>query len=155
MATKPKIKLLDDTDLRNEIDKVYESTDQLLLAKWAIGCARHVLHLAIDEKVDLSVIERSFAINALWQTGSASVHEVRQAGFSIHAVARTCKTEVGKNAIRTAGQAVAVGHMSAHAMVCSDYAVKTIGLAYPKNLELIKKERQWQLAALLNLTQSV
>jgi hypothetical protein len=55
---------------------------------------------------------------------------------------------VTKNAIRTAGQAVGVGHMREHAMVCVDYAIKTIGLAFPKDLNQIKAERIWQLETL-------
>jgi hypothetical protein len=148
MPTQPKIKLSDRSGIRVEIDQLYDLTDQVSLAKWAIGCAIHVLPLVKDENIDLSVIENGFKINELWQIGKASVHEVRQAGFKIHALARECKTAIGKNAIRTAGQAVAVGHMKEHAMVCADYAIKTIELAFPEGLNKAKEEREWQLKEL-------
>ncbi|WP_316845051.1 putative immunity protein [Pedobacter psychrodurus] len=151
MPTQAKIKLSDQSGLRTNIDKFYDLADQVALAKWAIRCAKHVLPLANEEVIDLSVVENGFKINELWQIGKASIHEVRQAGFKIHAVARACKTAVGKNAIRTAGQAVAVGHMREHAMVCADYAVKTIELAFPEELNKVKEEREWQLKELKSI----
>ncbi len=154
MATKPKIKITDDIRLRSEIDKEYENTDQVDLARWAIIWARKVLPFAKDEHIDFSIIESGFEINELWQHGEASVHEVRQAGFEIHSVARKCKTEIGKNAIKTAGQAVGVGHMKEHAMVCSDYAIKTIQLAFPGEGGKITEEREWQLKELKRLKTS-
>lgn len=148
MPTKPKIKIEDDSELRAEIDRLYEITDQVELAKWSIKCARHILPLSKVEIIDMSDIERGIRVNELWQVGKASVYEVRQAGFKIHAIARNCTTEIGKNAIRTIGQAVAVGHMKEHAMVCSDYAIKTVQLAFPRDKEKITEERQWQLKVL-------
>lgn len=35
--------------------------------------------------------------------------------------------------------------MREHAMVCSDYAIKTIQLAFPDQINKITQERQWQL----------
>jgi hypothetical protein len=148
MPTQPKIKLSDHSGIRIKIDELYDRANQVVLAKWAISCAMRVLPFAKDEAIDLSVIEDGFRINKLWQIGNASVYEVRQAGFKIHAIACQCKTAVGKNAIRTAGQAVAVGHMKEHAMVCADYAIKTMGLAFPEDLNKIKEEREWQLKEL-------
>ncbi len=148
MPTKPKIKIDDNSELRLEIDKLYELTEQIELAKWAISCAKHILPLSQVEGIEMTDVENGIRINELWQIGRASVSEVRQAGFKIHAIARNCETEVAKNAIRTVGQAVGVGHMKEHAMVCSDYAIKTIQLAYPNAKERITEEREWQLKAL-------
>lgn len=148
MPTKPKIKISDNSELRTEIDKLYELTEQVALAKWAIECAKHILPLSEIENIDLSVIKSGFMTNYLWQIGEASVCEVRQAAFEIHAIARNCKTEIGKSSIRTAGQAVAVGHMREHAMVCSDYAIKTVQMSFPNDNEKITEERTWQLKKL-------
>jgi len=148
MATRTKIKIVDNSVLRAEIDNLYEQTNQIDLAKWAIKCAKHVLTLSEDEEFDETAIENGFRINELWQTGNATVHEVRQVGFKIHKIARQCKSEITKNAIRTCGQAVGVGHMRKHAMVCSDYAIKTIQLAFPDQTDKISQERKWQLKEL-------
>ena len=145
MTAKVKIKIINDSDLRAEIDMLVDSLNQIDLAKWAIICAKHVLPYSEIEFTENEVVANGFQTNELWQKGNATVHQVRQAGFKIHAVARQCKTEVAKTAIRTAGQAVGVGHMKEHAMVCSDYAIKTVQLAFPHNTDKIKAERQWQL----------
>jgi hypothetical protein len=148
MPSQPKIKFSDYPDLRIEIDQLNDNAEQVTLAKWAINCAKHILPLAKNENIDFSVIETGFEVNEQWQVGNTTVNEVRKAGFKIHAIARECETSEGKHAIRTAGQAVAVGHMKEHAMVCADYAIKTIGLAFPNDLNKIKEEREWQLATL-------
>lgn len=69
-----------------------------------------------------------FNVNELWQVGKTRMHDVRQAGFKIHTLARECEGEIKKTALRVAGQAVGSGHMREHAMVASDYAIKTIDL---------------------------
>ena len=148
MPTKAKIKILDNLELRAEIDTLYDSASQVTLAQWAIESAKHILLLFKVEDIDMSAIYDGILINQHWQEGKASIHEVRQAGFKIHALARQCKTEIGKNAIRAAGHAVAVGHMREHAMVCSDYAIKTVQLVFPNNIAKITEERQWQLDTL-------
>lgn len=148
MSTQPKIKIEDNTELRRKIDNLYEQTEQLKLAKWAISCAKHILPLSNLENIEMNEIEHGIEINELWQIGKASVYEIRQAGFKIHAIARNCNIEVDKNAVRTVGQAIGVGHMKEHAMVCSDYAIKTVQLAYPNDKEKITAEREWQLRIL-------
>lgn len=145
MVTKPKIRIIDNIDLRNDIDEFCGQTSQINLTKWAINCVKHILPLADFEGIDFTTITFGFKTNELWQIGEASVHEVRQAALKIHEVARQCKSEIEKSAFRAAGQAVSVGHMKEHAIVCSDYAIKTIQLAFPDQLAKVTKERQWQL----------
>ena len=154
MPTKPKIKIADNSELRLEIDKLYELTEQIELAKWALSCAKHILPLSQIDSIEMTDIKNGIRTNELWQAGKATVYEVRQAGFKIHSIARNCETEVAKNAIRTVGQAVGVGHMKEHAMVCSDYAIKTIQLAFPNDEEKITEEREWQLKALKEIKAS-
>ena len=122
-----------------------DSLSQVDLAQWAILCAKHVLLYSKSEFPANEAIANGFRINELWQNGQATVHQVRQAGFEIHEVARQCQSKVAKSAIRAAGQAVGVGRMREHAMVASDYAIKTIQLAFANDLDKITEERQWQL----------
>lgn len=145
MPTTSKIKIIDNLELRAEIDNLYDSTSQVMLAQWAIECAEHIVPFANSEDVDICDIYDGILINQRWQAGEASVYEVRQAGFKIHASARQCQTEIAKTVFRTAGHAVAVGHMKEHAMVCSDYAIKVVQLAFLDDIEKITAERQWQL----------
>lgn len=151
MTTKTKIKIVDDSVLREEIDKLYEITDQVTIAKWSLAIAKHILYtVGIDYK-SIDVIQEGFQVNEMWQSGQVKMHEVRQAGFKIHKLARDSEKEVHKSAFRVVGQAVSSGHMREHAMVASDYAVKVIGLMTENDFDAISEERKWQLKELKNL----
>lgn len=148
MSEKPKIKILDNLELREKLLDLVKTTAHIDLANWAIRCAEHILNLS-PEKINYEVVNSCFETNRLWQDNKATVHQVRQAGFKVHEEARKCTTELGKNILRTVGQAVAVGHMKEHAMVCSDYAIKTVQLSSSNDLEKITDEREWQFNELM------
>lgn len=146
--SKSKIKIVDDLSLRAEIEQTIEKISHVQLAQWALSVARHVMPYLEQELANDEQVEQAFKVNELWQVGQATVHQVRQAGLQIHKVARQCQNEIAKTAARTAGQAVAVGHMREHAIVASDYAIKVIGLASDNNITSITEERIWQLEQL-------
>ncbi len=143
-----KIKIEDNSEIRNQIDKIYENTTQIDLAKWSINLAIHILELVDIDYRDISEIVEGFKVNEQWQIGKVRMHYVRQAGFKIHKLARESNTEIEKIALRVVGQAVGTGHMREHAMVASDYAIKLINILYPDNMEEVTKERIWQLEEL-------
>ncbi|WP_139224000.1 putative immunity protein [Lentibacillus halodurans] len=148
MASKPKIKIVDDTELRQEIEKNTDLISQVNLAKWAINVAKHVLPYLEKEFSDNEKIANGFKFNELWQKGEATVHQVRQAGYKVHEAAREYKSETAKAAARSVGQAVGVDHMRGHAMMATDYAIITINLAFNNDMYKITKEREWQLQEL-------
>lgn len=94
------------------------------------------------------IIKRGFTTNEAWQKGEARMHDVRQAGFKIHALAREQTNEVNKTVLRVIGQAIGTGHMREHAMVASDYAIKVINLISPDNQQAVVEERKWQIKSL-------
>jgi len=153
MPTKPKIKIVDNNQLRAEIDELYEKTSQIDLAKWSLSIAKHILDIVGIDYNLIADIADGFQINELWQLDKAGMHDVRQAGFKIHKLARECDDEIRKTALRVAGQAVGSGHMREHAMVASDYAVKTIGLLNSNNINAVTREREWQLNELKRIYQ--
>ena len=152
MEERPKIKIIDDSKLRNNLSQLVKETEQIELSNWAMECTNHILDLSENEKINFEVVKNGFNIIKLWQNNEATIYEIRQAGFKIHAEARKCKTEIAKTILRTAGQAVGVGHMKEHAMVCSDYAIKTVQIAYSNNLKKITEERNWQIQELNKIT---
>ena len=145
MPTKVKIKIKDNSELRMKIDELYEKTDQVDLAKWSLIMAKHILDIMDIDYNFVDEIVNGFKVNELWQIGEARMHDVRQAGFKIHKVARESDSEIRKTALRVVGQAVGSGHMREHAMVASDYGIKTINLISPNDLDAVTKERRWQL----------
>lgn len=154
MSTKPKIKIVDDSILREEIDNLYETTNQVLLAKWSLSIAKHILVLVGMNYESSDVILEGFEVNEMWQSGKARMHDVRQSGFKIHKLARETENEVQQTALRVVGQAVGSGHMREHSMVASDYAIKVIGLLSANDIGSITKERMWQLEELKTIIKS-
>ena len=120
MPTKAKIKIEDNGELRLKIDELYEKTSQIDLAKWALLLAKHILDIAEIDYHSINAIINGFKVNELWQVGEARMHDVRQAAFKIHKIARASDSEITKTALRVVVQAVGTGHMREHAMVVSD-----------------------------------
>lgn len=145
MTGKSKIKIVDDTVLRSKIARNTELVTHVHLAKWAISVAKRVLCYVEKEFPHSDQLQNGIQVSELWQQGEASVHEVRRAGFSVHAMARSCESETAIAAARAIGHAVSVGHMRGHAVVCSDYAIKAVGLDSKADMNKITEERQWQL----------
>ena len=145
MPTKVKIKITDNSELRKRIDELYEKTNQVDLAKWSLLMAKHILDIVDIDYHSVEEIVNGFKVNELWQIGEARMHDVRQAGFKIHKLARDSDSDIKKTALRVVGQAVGSGHMREHAMVASDYTIKTINLISPNDFDAITKEREWQL----------
>ena len=148
MPVKVKIKIKDNSELRTKIEELYEKSSQTDLAKWSLLMAKHILDIADIDYNSIDEIVDGFIVNELWQAGKARMHDVRQAGFKIHKIARECDSEIKKTALRAAGHAAASGHMREHAMVASDYAVKAIGLITSNDIDAITIEREWQLNVL-------
>ncbi|WP_341408275.1 putative immunity protein [Acetobacterium bakii] len=78
----------------------------------------------------------------------ARMHDVRQAGFKVHQLAKESKDAIFQAALRVAGQAIRTGRMREHAMVASDYAIKVINLKFPDNMAAVKNEQEWQIRTL-------
>lgn len=155
MATRTKIKIYDDVQLRKELDDEYENASQVELCQYALLLAAHVLETIGYDDMDNSIIQEGYAMNESWQKGNARMHDVRQAGFRIHQLAKSSRNVVTQTALRVVGQAVATGHMREHAMVASDYAVKVINLLFPDDDNAIQQERMWQIAHLKGIKDGI
>ncbi len=151
MPSKSKIKIIDASELRNQIDNLADNSDQITLSKWAIIIAKNILHYLDNEYPNSEEVNNGFNIQEQRQQELVRMYDVRQAGFKIHELARKCKADTAKYAARTAGQAVGVGHMREHAMVCSDYAIKTINCDSTKGINEVIAERKFQLEELSKL----
>lgn len=148
MMTRTKVKILDDVKLRQILDDEYEKSSQIKLCKYALLLATHILTVIDYKDSNHAVIKNGYAVNERWQRGEVRMHDVRQAGFQIHQLARSSQDIVTQTALRVVGQAVATGHMREHAMVSSDYAIKVINLLFPGDVNAVSQERLWQIAHL-------
>ena len=96
MPTKVKITIVDNSPLRAEIDELNEKVSQVDLAKWSLLLAKHILDIAAIDYHSIDEIVDGFHVNELWQVGQARMHDVRQAGFKVHKLARECEDEIKK-----------------------------------------------------------
>lgn len=119
----PKIKIIDNHELRNRLEVMLEKLPQKFLAKWALKvAAEHLDHLdqqlVNDPRIDLGIETLEKRI-----IGEIRAFDLRKVGFIVNELAKESTTEASKYAARSFAQAIATGHMRGHAMVCSDYAV--------------------------------
>lgn len=96
MATRTKIKIMDDALLRETLDSEYEKSSQIKLCKYALSLAKHILTLIDYKDMEHPVIQAGYAVNERWQRGDARMHDVRQAGFQIHQLAKAAWTQLRK-----------------------------------------------------------
>lgn len=61
-----------------------------------------------------------------WTQGQAGVADCREASSNVHEMARLCRDEVQKAAVRSIGHAIATAHVSSHLKACNDYAKKAL-----------------------------
>ncbi|MFD2880952.1 putative immunity protein [Paenibacillus rhizoplanae] len=71
--------------------------------------------------------------------------DLRKVGFTVNELAKESKTDISKHAARSFAQAIATGHMRGHALVSSDYAIKTTNSLTGNSIDASTKERERQL----------
>lgn len=141
------------SDLRQRLDKIYDTSPQKTQAKWSILLAKHIMTISGFDDVESEIILNGFRINEDWQKGLARMHDVRQAGYKIHALTKETEDVLYITVLRVIGQAFGTGHMREHAMVASDYAIKVVNLLQPGNKEAIITEREWKISNLIKCLQ--
>ncbi|GGO00998.1 putative immunity protein [Saccharibacillus kuerlensis] len=151
--SEPKIKIVDDSDLRKKIEAALEELPQKLLAQWAVQVSAEHLHdldhhLKNDPRIELGLETLQKRME-----GSIGAYELRKTGFIVNQLSKESKTKTSQYAARSFAQAIAVGHMRGHALVSSDYAVKLVNLLFNNSLEAATRERQRQLKILNELEQ--
>lgn len=145
IPSKYKIRVIDDLELRIELEKIINELPQKYLAIWAIENAQRFKEYFDDNlKDDTRISQGEIALNNRIK-GKINAFELRKVGFVINGLAKESKTHIGKYAARVFVQAVSVGHMRGHAIVSSDYGVKVINILYPDNNEKIIEERNAQI----------
>ena len=119
--------------------------DRRLVAGWAADCAEHVLGLfeaeAVGDDRARLLIERARA----YARGELSTAEEIRRRFDGGVGAGEVTDPAAAAAARSAGQAVAVAHMGAHALGAAAYAARAVRLACPDQAGAVEEEIRWQL----------
>ncbi|WP_462420924.1 putative immunity protein [Salinicoccus sp. Marseille-QA3877] len=140
-----KIKIIDNIELRNEIEVSLEKIPQKFLAQWALRVASVYLdhldgHLKNDPRIKLGIETLEERIE-----GRVRAFDLRKVGFVVNELAKESKSDISKYSARSFAQAIATGHMRGHALVSSDYAIKVENLLTENSLDASTKERERQL----------
>lgn len=118
--------------------------DRRLVAAWAADCAERVLRLfeavSPDDDRPRTLIARARA----FARGELNTAEEIRRRFKGGVGAGEIQDPAAVAAARSAGQAVAVCHMGAHALGAAAYAAKAVGLANPDRPDAVEDEIRWQ-----------
>lgn len=139
----------------DEMLSLVKSTDQKILAVWAIDCAMRVLPYFEKKFPKDQRPRRALKTLQTWlKSGIFKMAVIRKASLDSHAAAR----EVGednpaRSAARACGQAVATTHVPRHAYGSAIYAQQAIFRASKpeKAVYNVTKERDWQFKHLISL----
>ncbi|GAB2787414.1 hypothetical protein GCM10027275_35180 [Rhabdobacter roseus] len=119
--------------------------DHHLLALWATTCAEHVLPWFELANADDPRPRQALMLARAWVRGEIPMKQAHQAAFAANAAAKGMPA-AAKFAALSAGQAVAVAHVAAHALGAAAYAIRAMGEAagVGEKDDLARKECQWQ-----------
>ena len=142
-----KLKILDDSEKRLELELVLEQLPQKQLARWAMKMASSFIPLidAEDESEKQKILTQVREVFQARFDGRASAYELRKAGFLANKLSQQAQSQIGKYAARVFAQAVATAHMRGHAIVAADYAIKVRNLQSPDDLKRAVRERERQI----------
>ena len=117
-----------------------------LLADWALVCAEHVLHLFEEQRPGHNRPRDALDIGRAWIRGELRMTDAHNAAFQANAAARGM-ADPAKFAALSAGQAVAVAHVAAHALGAAAYAIIRAAGASVSAYDAAQaraKELEWQ-----------
>ncbi len=120
--------------------------DRRLVAGWAADCAERVLGLFEAEVPDDERPRVLIARARAFARGELDTAEEIRRRFAGGVSAEEVNAPAAVAAARSAGQAVGVCHMGAHALGAAGYAALAAGLAAPDRPEAVEDEICWQLA---------
>jgi hypothetical protein len=120
--------------------------DHHLLAEWAAQCAEHVLPLFDSAGTGDPRPREAIEIGRAWIRGERRMTDAHNAAFTANAAGKGLP-DPARFAALSAGQAVAVAHVAAHALGAAAYAIRAARAAAPaEDAETARRrERDWQL----------
>lgn len=133
----------DDTELREELQKIFESKSHRDMVKYSLLLGRHIMDITDTQPCE--EVTEAYEISEKWLEGKAKFNDARAAAIKIHRLAHNEEDPVMEKVYRVMVQVAAAPHVKNHALIASDYAIKLINAMYPDNLEVVSRERQEQI----------
>ncbi|MEL7569732.1 MAG: putative immunity protein [Eubacteriaceae bacterium] len=139
----------DDVELREELQKIFESKSHKAMVKYSLLLGRHIMDLTNTQPC--GEISEAYEISEKWLEGKAKFTEARAAAIKIHRLAHNEEDPVMEKVYRIMVQVAATPHVKNHALIASDYAIKLINTMYPDNAQEVSRERQEQIKLMKSL----
>lgn len=140
-----KIRIKDNLELRIELEGILDSLPHKVLCLWAVENAKDFLPLFDEHLKGDQRISNAEAVLALRIQEKASAHELRSVGFIANQLCKESNSEIGRTSARVFVHSIATGHMRAHAIISSDYALQVINLLHPGSAQCVLNERRKQI----------
>lgn len=143
---------LNEIEKNENIVELVSDCNHHILALWAADCVEHVIkyytvYFPKDDRVHNAIkAARGFA------KGQVSVLEARRVSSEAHKAAREAEGNNAAQAVaKAAGSAAATAHIEVSAMHAATHAVKAKAYSSGHEIEVIKKEQNWQCNRLSEL----
>jgi hypothetical protein len=141
-----------------ELWDLVKTTDQKLLAQWALACAERVMPYFENSFPDDHRPRIALETLKSWmKTGEFHMDVIRKASLDAHSAARDAgEDSPARSAAHAAGQAVATAHVPLHAYGPAIYAQQAVHRAATPE-DAVRKaagERDWQYTELLRIRKS-
>lgn len=131
-------------------------TNQKTLAIWAIKCLENGRHLFNPNYPQNQVIDQGIATLKCWIDGKITMWEARKYCWEILSQARLIEPfdKAACQILRACSHMLATCHVPRHAEGAAMYVIAAIKTSYKDQdncIKMMEDERNWQIAALLNL----
>lgn len=139
-----------------ELQNLISLTDQKILAKWAIDCLNRVFYIYEEKYPNETIPQTAIKILNDWIKDKITMWEARKYCWTVLELARKLEKEdkVSCQIVRATSHCLATCHVPTHAEGTAMYvisAIKYFNKDKENVIELMEKERKWQIKHLLKL----
>lgn len=139
-----------------ELQNLISLTDQKILAKWAIDCLNRVFYIYEAKYPNETIPQTAIKILNDWIKDKITMWEARKYCWTVLELARKLEKEdkVSCQIVRATSHCLATCHVPTHAEGTAMYvisAIKYFNKDKENVIELMEKERKWQIKHLLKL----
>lgn len=142
---KPKIKIIDDALLRNELVNLFIHKTHKTIVKWAIFLIKETMSIYSFNQEQKKEIFDAILLMDNWENDLSKLSLIRTRAFLFHKYAREAQNQKEKIAFRVIAQSVSSCHVKEHALIASDYQVKLNNYESSKDISLSKNLRKRQI----------
>lgn len=140
----------------SRVIELINNTEHKTLAIWAIDCFNRGRYLFNKDYLGNEIIDKALDILNLWINDRITMWEARKYCWTVLRAAREIeeKDKVACQILRACSHTLATCHVPTHSEGTGMYVISAIKIFYKDKgnvIELMEKEREWQINHLLDL----